>query len=118
MHRLTLSLISLCASLLLACGGGQRLSMLITSEPEGALVTVNDYPRGVTPVSVPYLYIGTYRVEIEQEGYASIESLERIHKPWYNKIPFASLVLDSMPFITPHQVDLHYDLVQLPPEDF
>ncbi len=116
--RTRLALLALSAFLLTACGGGQRLNLLITSEPPDALVYVNDYPRGVTPVEVPYLYIWKYRVQLQHEGYESVNAIERIRKPWYNYIPFMSLLLDSLPFPIHHTVQLHYSLVPDRPADF
>lgn len=113
--RVTLLLLAVLT--VVGCGGGQRLVMVITSSPSDALVYVNDYPRGVTPVEVPYIYIGTYRVQLRHEGYQDIDALEQIGKPWYNWIPFASLLLDSLPLPIRHEVRLHYEMVALPPEE-
>lgn len=45
-------------------------SMEITSAPSGATVMVNDVRRGTTPLSLPDLPAGTYRVTFSLEGYS------------------------------------------------
>jgi hypothetical protein len=40
----------------------------ITSEPEGALVYLNDEEVGRTPVSVPFTFYGVYDVRLEHEA--------------------------------------------------
>jgi hypothetical protein len=45
-------------------------SMEITSAPAGATVMVNDIQRGITPLSLPDLPAGTYRVTFSHEGYS------------------------------------------------
>jgi hypothetical protein len=117
---MSLRVLALCLLVtpLLACGGGQRFAMLITSTPDDALVYVNDYPRGVTPVRVPYLYIGTYRIQMQHEGYEEIDELIEIRKPWYNWIPFMSLALDSLPWTVDHSIHIHRAMVAEPVEEF
>lgn len=109
--------LALCLGLM-ACGGGMRYSMLITSDPPDALVYVNDYPRGVTPVEVPYLYIGTYRIQMEADGYEPIDMLQKMHKPWYTWIPFSSLFYDMLPFPIHHEVPLHCVMTPVPEDEF
>ena len=92
------------------CGGGQRLTILVTSDPPDALVTINNFPRGVTPLEVPYLWIGTYRVELERDGYETVDEMVKIRKPFYNWVPFSTLVLGTLPFPVPHERHLHYSL--------
>jgi hypothetical protein len=116
--RLRLLVCLMLAMALLACGGGQRLSILITSTPSEALVYVNDYPRGVTPVEIPYIFRGARRVQLRHEGYVDVDEIIRVRKPWYNLIPFMSLVLDSMPFPIPHQRAFHFDMVPEPVDEF
>ncbi len=45
-------------------------SMEITSAPSGATVMVNDIQRGTTPLTLPDLPAGTYRVTFSREGYS------------------------------------------------
>jgi TonB family protein len=45
-------------------------SLHVETQPAGATVTVDGVVRGVTPVDVPGLPIGTHQVKIEQKGFA------------------------------------------------
>ena len=45
-------------------------SMEITSSPTGATVMVNDIQRGTTPLTLPDLPAGPYRVTFSREGYS------------------------------------------------
>ncbi len=73
-------------SLLAATGCVQR-RLLVTSQPEGALVTVDHQPIGHTPVAVPFTYYGTREVQVEKDGYQSIKVKHRIAPPWYQLPP-------------------------------
>ena len=42
----------------------------VESQPPGATVTVDDQPRGVTPLDVPDLALGHHDVKVELKGYA------------------------------------------------
>ncbi|NUP90980.1 MAG: PEGA domain-containing protein [Candidatus Sumerlaeia bacterium] len=110
--------VMLFAALAAGCGGGNRLVMVVTSNPSEALIYVNDYPRGVTPIEIPYLYMGTYRIQLRHEGYDDLDELVSIGRPWYNWIPFMSLVIDSLPFSVRHERRLHFDLTPTPPPEF
>jgi hypothetical protein len=103
---------------LTACGGGSRFSMVITSNPSDALVYVNDYPRGVTPVEVPYEFIGTYRIQLHHADYQDVDTLQFVGKPWFDWIPFMSFFIDTLPLPVRHEVRLHYDMTPLPVEEF
>jgi cytoskeleton protein RodZ len=48
-------------------------TLIVTTEPEGARVTVNGIGRGVTPLTVSYLPFGDVRVRISKDGYRSEE---------------------------------------------
>lgn len=74
--------------------GCVRRVMLIRSDPEGALVTVDRQAVGHTPVAVPFTYYGTREIRLEKDGYESIESKQRIRAPWYDWVPIS--------FITNH----------------
>jgi hypothetical protein len=43
--------------------------LVVTSRPSGARVYVNNERRGDTPLTLPELAPGTYRVRVEQDGY-------------------------------------------------
>ncbi|MFM7563295.1 MAG: PEGA domain-containing protein [Planctomycetota bacterium] len=76
--------------LLLANNSGcvQR-RMLIRSQPEGAMVTIDRQAIGQTPVSVPFTYYGTREIQLEKEGYQTIQVRQRLRPPWYEVFPLS-----------------------------
>ncbi len=52
--------------------------VLVRSSPAGASVTVNDEPRGETPVAVRDLAYGSYSIRIARDGYGSVERRVRL----------------------------------------
>lgn len=60
--------------------------MHITSEPEGALVYLNDDEVGKTPVDVEFTYYGTYDVRLEKEGYQALWTMQEAVAPWWETI--------------------------------
>jgi hypothetical protein len=71
-----------------------RRVLMVRSEPEGALVTIDRQTVGQTPVAVPFTYYGTREVRLEKDGYEPLETKERIRAPWYDIAPIS--------FITAH----------------
>jgi hypothetical protein len=55
----------------------------IRSNPPGALVYVDDYPIGTTPVSTSFVYYGTRKVRLVLSGYETLTVLQPIPTPWY-----------------------------------
>jgi hypothetical protein len=53
-------------------------SLVVTSDPPGARVTVNGIGWGVTPVTIPYLPFGTKQVRLIKPGYESAERTLRL----------------------------------------
>jgi hypothetical protein len=53
-------------------------SLVVTSDPPGARVTVNGIGWGVTPVTIPYLPFGTKQVRLIKPGYESEERTLRL----------------------------------------
>lgn len=74
----------------LACatmGGCMRRQLVITSEPSGALVHVNDVEVGTTPVSVDFTYYGTYDVLLEKDGFEPLRTSASARAPIYEWPP-------------------------------
>ena len=56
------------ASLLTGCGTNRR-TLVITSDPSGALVYVNDVQMGTTPLEADFTWFGVYEVRLSKPGY-------------------------------------------------
>ena len=72
-------LVVLCAS---TCGCVQR-RLTIRSNPPGALVYVDDYQIGTTPVSTDFVYYGTRKVRLSLSGYETLTVMQPLPTPWY-----------------------------------
>jgi len=92
----------------LGCRGGVQRTIHITSEPQGALVHLNDEEVGRTPLSVPFTFYGTYDVRLEADGYQPLWTMAKTDKPWWDNLGpdlFASAVPGAK-----SDVRWHFDL--------
>jgi len=60
--------------------------MTIRTNPPGALVYVDDYEVGVTPVSTDFVYYGTRKIRLVKDGYETMTIYQRVPPPWYQYI--------------------------------
>ena len=107
-------LFAVCAT---GCGRVNR-QITITSEPEGAIVTLSDKEVGRTPVTIDYAWHGEYDVILRfpEKGYETLNTSAVIDRRWYDYPP-----LDLLVYLTPgvwedHRY-LHYKLRKLVPID-
>ncbi len=61
--------------------------MVIRSNPPGAIVYVDDYEVGRTPVTVGFTYYGTRRIRLALDGYETLTVLQPVPAPWYEYPP-------------------------------
>jgi len=76
----------LLAGVLLTTGCVRR-TLTIETEPQGALVHLNDQEVGVTPVSTDFSWYGDYDVIIRKEGFDTVHSHVDLKPPWYQLFP-------------------------------
>jgi hypothetical protein len=69
-----------------ATGCVQR-RMTIRSSPPGALVYVDDYQIGTTPVSTDFIYYGTRKIRLVKDGYETLTVRQPFPAPWYEYFP-------------------------------
>lgn len=74
-----LVLVAVCA----VAGGCVQRRLTIRSNPPGAMVYVDDYPIGTTPVSTDFVYYGTRKVRLSLSGYETLTVMQPIPTPWY-----------------------------------
>jgi len=80
---------------LVSTGCVQR-RLMIRSQPPGAMVYVDDYKIGPTPIATSFTYYGTRKIRLVKDGYQTLTVYERITPPWYQIPPidfFAENVL-------------------------
>jgi hypothetical protein len=75
--------------------GCVRRTLTINTEPQGALIFLNDEEVGRSPVSTDFLWYGDYDVIARLEGYETLATHHFIKAPWYQKpgIDFFSEIL-------------------------
>jgi hypothetical protein len=78
--------VCLIASSLLA--GCVERKLTINTEPQGALVLLNDEEIGTSPVTVSFEWYGDYWVRISKEGYETLNTHRPLKGPWYDSFPF------------------------------
>ena len=102
-----LLLLALCVCLL----GCVRRRMTIRSNPPGALVYVDDYEIGTTPISTPFLYYGERKIRLVKDGYQTLTVMQPVPAPWYEIPPLDFVSENLVPGEIRDQRDLSYQLV-------
>jgi len=88
--------------------------LLIRSEPEGAKVLLDNEPRGVTPVEIPFSYYGARDVVLEKEGFVTLHAVIDVDEPIYQIFP-ADFVTDVLLPVTIRDArDFSFRLEPLP----
>lgn len=62
--------------------------LVVSSQPEGARVTVDGIGWGATPVKIRYLPPGLKRIRVSSDGHASAEGVVRVDEDHSNRIFF------------------------------
>jgi hypothetical protein len=77
-----------CLVACLAVGGCVERRLTINTEPQGALVVLNDEEIGESPTSVSFQWYGDYNVRISKAGYETLKTHRELKGPWYDEFPF------------------------------
>lgn len=93
--------------------------MTIRSNPPGALVYVDDYEIGVTPVSHTFTYYGQRKIRLVKDGYETLTVMQNIRPPWY-QYPVVDFFAENLwPGEIRDERDLNFNLspqVMVPPD--
>jgi hypothetical protein len=73
--------------LCVVAGGCVQRRMTIRSNPPGALVYVDNYEIGTTPVSTDFVYYGKRKIRLVKDGYETLTVEQRFWPPWYQYFP-------------------------------
>lgn len=93
----------------MAMTGCAQRRIIVTSDPPGALVWINDVEVGRTPVEASFLYYGVYDVQVRLEGYKAVNTGMKAAAPWYEYPPF-DLAAEASPFPVTTTVKWHFTL--------
>jgi len=62
--------------------------LTINTEPQGAVVTLNDEEIGTSPVTVGFEWYGDYNVSISKQGYETLKTHRDLKAPMHDGFPF------------------------------
>ena len=93
----------------LAGGGCVERELQVNSDPQGALVYLNEQEVGRTPLRQDFTWYGTYDVAVRKEGYETLKTTSPVIAPWWQWIPF-DFVADVLPFRLKDSHALRYTL--------
>lgn len=89
MRRSNIFAVIVCCSVFgLLLGGCVERKLTINTEPQGALVVLNDEEIGESPVTVSFEWYGDYNVRISKQGYESLKTHRQLEAPWYDAFPW------------------------------
>jgi hypothetical protein len=86
-----------------------RSKVTITSDPPQAEVSWRGRPRGVTPITIPYIWYWHYDVSVEKEGHERLEVVERFRTPPWFLMPL-DLFMEILPIPFSDHRHRHYVL--------
>jgi hypothetical protein len=95
------SLLGLAAGAALACTalcGCVDRRFVITSDPPGAVVFINNKLVGQAPVDAQFIYYGTYDFRLVHEGSETLVVHQRVKQPWYEFFPLDFISENLIPF--------------------
>lgn len=92
-----------------AASGCIRSKVVVTSDPPGADVSMNDVHLGRTPVESPFLWYWYYDFKAEKEGYRTGAIRERFDAPVYLWMG-PDLVMELLPIPVIDRRKVHFDL--------
>ena len=102
------------AAALAALTGCLERTVTVTSEPPGAVVTMNNVEVGRTPVTTAFRYYGTYDVRLKKEGYEPVWTPMKASAPLYEYPPI-DLAAEALPVDISTNLHWHFDLTAQPP---
>jgi len=73
--------------LLATAAGCVRRTVSFNTDPQGAIVYLNDAEIGRTPVTTDFTWYGDYDIVYRKEGYTTLVTHHRIRAPWYQVWP-------------------------------
>jgi hypothetical protein len=72
---------------LIILAGCVERRLTINTEPQGAMVVLNDQEIGTSPVTVPFNWYGDYWVRIHKNGYELLDTHRKLKAPLHDHFP-------------------------------
>jgi hypothetical protein len=95
---------------LIAVGGCVDRIMTINSDPDGAVIYLNDQEIGRTPLTHDFQQYGNYQLEVRKDGYETLKGTQVMEEPWWQLIPF-DLATELIPIRFLDRRYYHYTLL-------
>ena len=92
----------------LGFAGCVERTISITSNPQGALVYLNDEEVGRTPLVISHRFYGVYSVRLELDDHKPLWTKQEAKAPWW-EFPGPDLVAEAIPELAVRQ-QWHFDL--------
>jgi hypothetical protein len=84
--------------------------MIVRSNPPGALLYVDDYEIGTTPIATDFTYYGTRKFRLVKDGYETLTTMVSIPPPWYEYVPLDFVSENFVPGTIRDQRPLDFQL--------
>ena len=88
MDKRTVGLFAALGMAALLLTGCVERKLTINTEPQGALVILNDEQIGNSPVTVAFNWYGDYWVRARKEGYETLDTHRELKAPLHDRFPF------------------------------
>ena len=108
MTMLLLAVFALCAT------GCVERKLIITSEPSGARVYVDDREVGQTPVTTRFNFYGGRTFVLRKEGYRDTVEVRKVKKPFYAQ-PVLDAITDLGPIPLKDHQTFHFKMTPMQP---
>jgi hypothetical protein len=92
--------------------GCVKRTISITTNPDGALVWVNDREMGRTPLEFEFTYYGEYDIRVELNSHEPIMTTAWTSQPVWDA-PFVDFVADVAPLNLSSNTNWHFNLMPL-----
>ena len=103
--------------ILLGCNGCVERRLTINTEPQGAVIALNDEEIGVSPVETSFKWYGDFRVQARKSGFETLHTHRELKGPWYDRFPFDFFAQ----VVNPHQIfdsyEWTFELIPYTPKD-
>ena len=114
MSRSVVVLAAVCV-IAVALAGCVERRLTINTEPQGAIVVLNDQQIGESPVTVPFNWYGDYWVRVSKDGYETLNTHRELEAPLHDYLPFDLFVQILYPG---HIVDTYEWTFELEPQTY
>lgn len=97
--------------------GCVKRTIVIESDPPGALVWINEHKIGPTPVRHEFITHGRYKFRLEKAGFRELVAREMVRAPVYEWIPLDFIAENLLPVHLDDRHIFRYALSPLPPTE-